>query len=77
MQLDPPCFMVSQHLHPGDRLVLKVTTSDDDKLPLFTIDPHVTVFTGGVEGTHIDLPVATGRLYPDDAPIADDAIAVP
>ncbi|HTN24427.1 MAG TPA: CocE/NonD family hydrolase [Solirubrobacteraceae bacterium] len=77
MALDPPCFMVSQHLHPGDRLVLRVTTSDDDKLPLFTIDPHVTVFTGGADGTRIDLPVATGKLYPDDAPIADDAIAVP
>jgi predicted acyl esterase len=77
MQLQPPCFMVSQHVRAGDRLVLRVTTSDDDKLPLFTIDPNVTVFTGGADGTRIELPVATGKLYPDDAPIADDAIAVP
>jgi predicted acyl esterase len=77
MQLEPPCFMVSQHLHPGDRLVLRVTTSDDDKLPLFTLDPHVAVFTGGADGTRIELPVATGKLYADDAPVADDAIAVP
>ncbi|HEX4364606.1 MAG TPA: CocE/NonD family hydrolase [Solirubrobacteraceae bacterium] len=77
MQLDPPCFTVSQHVHPGDRLVLQVTTSDPDKLPLFTIDPHITVFTGGAGGTHIDLPVATGTLYPDTAPVANDAIANP
>ncbi len=77
MQLKPPCWTVSQHLHPGDRLVLKVATSDDDKLPLFTIDPHVTVFTGGADGTRIELPVATGKLYPDEAPIKDSAVADP
>jgi predicted acyl esterase len=77
MQLDPPCFTIAQHVHAGDRLVLKVTTSDDDKLPLFTIDPHVTVFTGGADGTHIELPVATGKLYPDEAPIKDSAIPDP
>jgi predicted acyl esterase len=77
MQLEPPCFMVSQHLHPGDQLVLRVTTSDDDKLPLFTLDPHVVVFTGGADGTRVQLPVATGKLYPDDAPIGDAAIEVP
>ncbi len=77
MQLEPPCFMVSQHLHPGDRLVLRVTTSDEDKLPLFTLDPHVTVFTGGADGTRIELPVATGRLYPDEAPMGYDAITDP
>jgi len=77
MQLNPPCFTVSQHVRRGDRLVLKVTTSDDDKLPLFTLDPHVTVFTGGADGTRIELPVATARVYPDTAPIKDDAIADP
>lgn len=29
------------------------------------------------QSKRIDLPVATGKLYPDDAPIADDAITVP
>ena len=77
MQLDPPCFTVSQHLRAGDRLILKVTTSDPDKLPLFTIDPRVRVFTGGADGTRIDLPVATNATYPDTAPIADSAIADP
>jgi predicted acyl esterase len=77
MQLRPPCYLVSQHVRPGDRLVLRVTTSDPDKLPLFAVDPHVTVFTGGADGTRIELPVATGRLYPDEAPIKDSAIADP
>ena len=77
MQLDPPCWTVSQHLRPGDRLVLKVTTSDSDKLPLFTLDPNVTVFTGGASGTRIELPVATGRVYDDAAPIEDAAIVDP
>ena len=77
MQLDPPCFTVSQHLRAGDRLILKVTTSDPDKLPLFTLDPRVRVFTGGADGTRIELPVAGGGLYPDTAPIADSAIPDP
>jgi predicted acyl esterase len=77
MQLHPPCFTVSQHVRAGDRLILKITTSDVDKLPLFAIDPHVTVFTGGSDGTKIELPVATGRTYADTAPIADSAIADP
>ncbi len=75
MQLEPPCFTVSQHVRAGDRLILKITTSDVDKLPLFALDPHVTVFTGGAEGTKLELPVATGRTYPDIAPVADSAIA--
>lgn len=77
MQLDPPCFTVSQHVHPGDRLVLRITTSDPDKLPLFTVDPFIKVFTGGDDGTKIDLPVVTGPLYPDTAPIDDGAIVNP
>jgi putative CocE/NonD family hydrolase len=77
MQLAPPCFTVSQHVHPGERLVLRITTSDPDKLPLFTIDPLIKVFTGGDDGTKIELPVVTGPLYPDTAPIEDSAIVNP
>jgi predicted acyl esterase len=77
MQLDPPCFTVSQHVRAGDRIVLRVTTSDADKLPLFTLDPNVTVFTGGADGTRIELPVAAARVYPDTAPVADAAIPDP
>jgi predicted acyl esterase len=70
MQLHPPCFVVSQHVRTGDRLVLKVTTSDLDKLPLFAIDPNVRVYTGGTDGTRIEIPVSTARTYADKAPIA-------
>jgi predicted acyl esterase len=77
MQLHPPCFTISQHVRAGDRLILKVATSDADKLPLFAVDPHVTVFTGGADGTKLELPVATGRTYADTAPIADSAIPDP
>jgi hypothetical protein len=66
---------VSQHVRAGDRLILKVTTSDVGKLPLFSVDPHVTVFTGGADGTKLELPVATGRTYPDTAPVAAGVIA--
>ena len=75
MQLAPPCFTVSQHVRAGDRLILKITTSDVDKLPLFAIDPHVAVFTGGANGTKLELPVAMGRTYADTAPVADSAVA--
>jgi hypothetical protein len=54
------------------RLILRVTTSDVDKLRLFAIDPHVAVFTGGADGTKLELPVASG---PDTAPVADAAAA--
>jgi predicted acyl esterase len=74
MALAPPCFTVSQHVRAGDRLILKVTTSDVDKLPLFALDPHVTVFTGGADGTRLELPVVTGPIHADTAPIADSAL---
>ena len=77
MQLQPPCFTVSQHVRAGDRLVLKVATSDVDKLPLFSLDPNVRVYTGGADGTRIEIPVSTARTYADRAPIAAAAIKDP
>jgi hypothetical protein len=56
----------------GDRLILKITTSDVDKLPLFAIDPHVTVFT---DDTRLELPVSDGRDLPGHRPVADSAVA--
>ena len=71
----PPCFAMAHHLREGHRLVLRVSTADPDKVPLFAIDPQVTVFTG--EGaTRIDVPVVDNpALYPDDVPLVveDDA----
>jgi predicted acyl esterase len=64
MVLKPPGFVMAQHVHAGHRLELRVTTSDPDKVPLFAIDPQVTVFTGP-DATRLRLPVVEGRVYPD------------
>ncbi len=64
----PPCFAMAHHLRQGHRLVLRVSTADPDKVPLFAIDPQVTVFTGN-GGTRVDVPVVDQpALYPDDVP---------
>jgi hypothetical protein len=69
----PPCFAMAHHLREGHRLVLRVSTADPDKVPLFAIDPQVTVFMG--EGaTRVDVPVvANPALYPDDVPFLHNA----
>ena len=69
----PPCFAMAHHLREGHRLVLRVSTADPDKVPLFAIDPQVTVFTGE-NATRIDVPVVDKpALYPDDVPLVEDA----
>jgi len=64
---------MAHHLREGHRLVLRVSTADPDKVPLFAIDPQVTVFTG--EGaTRVDVPVVDNpALYPDDVPFVVNA----
>jgi uncharacterized protein len=67
--LDPPGFTMAHHLRTGHKLVMRVTTSDPDKVPTFAVDPQVTVFTGP-EGTSFELPVMAGaQLYPDTVPL--------
>jgi predicted acyl esterase len=66
--MDPPGFAMAHHLRAGHRLVLRVTTSDPDKVPLFSFDPHITVFTGP-DGTVLRLPVVAPRLKPDTVPL--------
>ena len=74
--LEPPGFAMAQHLRAGHRLVLQVTTSDPDKVPFFTVDPNVTVFTGP-EGTNVTVPVVSApSLVPDNVPL-DEATAIP
>ena len=64
----PPCFAIAHHLRAGHKLVLRVTTSDPDKVPLFSVDPAVTVFTGA-DATRVSLPVVPGAtLHPDTVP---------
>jgi uncharacterized protein len=75
--LDPPGFTMGHHLRAGHRLVLRVTTSDPDKVPTFAVDPNVTVFTGP-EGTSVDVPVIEGAaLYPDTVPLSLDGPVEP
>jgi putative CocE/NonD family hydrolase len=64
-ELRPPGFTVAHRLRKGHRLLLRVTTSSPDKVPLFSADPRVTVFTGA-GGTSLTLPVVRNpHLYPD------------
>jgi predicted acyl esterase len=66
MTLDPPGFPVAHHVRTGHRLALTVTTSDPDKVPMFAVDPHVTVYTGA-GGTSLRLPVVSAPdLRADD-----------
>jgi predicted acyl esterase len=67
--MKPEGFVMAHHLRKGHRLVLQVTTSDPDKVPTFSTDPNVTVFTGGEDGTKVTLPIATkASLAADDVP---------
>jgi putative CocE/NonD family hydrolase len=72
----PPCFAIAHHLRAGHRLVLRVTTSDPDKVPLFAVDPQVTVFTGA-GGTRVTLPVVPGAKLAADTVSLDGAVAGP
>jgi predicted acyl esterase len=68
-ELDPPGFTMGHHLRAGHKLVMRVTTSDPDKVPMFAIDPKVTVFAGP-NGTSFELPVIpNAQLYPDRVPL--------
>ena len=67
--MTPPCFAIAHHLRAGHKLVLRVTTSDPDKVPAFAVDPSVRVFTGA-EATRVTLPVVPGAtLHPDAMPL--------
>jgi X-Pro dipeptidyl-peptidase len=72
--LRPPCFAMAYKVRKGQKLRLRVTTSDDDKLPFFATDPNVTVAFGGSDGTQLTLPeVVDGRLYTDSIDVGDTA----
>jgi putative CocE/NonD family hydrolase len=63
--LEPPGFTMAHHLREGHRLLLRVTTSSPDKVPTFSADPRVTVFTGP-DATSVTVPVvAAPSLFPD------------
>jgi predicted acyl esterase len=65
MKLKPPCFPMSQHWRKGHKLVLRITTSDPDKVPIFAIDPNITIFSGP-DATVLKLPlIESPKLYDD------------
>jgi uncharacterized protein len=67
--MDPPAFAMAHNLRAGHRLVLRVTTSDPDKVPTFAEDPNVTVYTGPT-GTSLQVPhIAGATLSPDTVPL--------
>jgi hypothetical protein len=74
--MKPPGFAMAHQLRAGHKLVLKVATSDPDKVPTFANDPKVTVFTGPGT-TSFTLPVLeNAALYKDEVPL-EDAQSVP
>jgi predicted acyl esterase len=65
MKLKPPCFPMSQHWRKGHKLVLRITTSDPDKVPFFAIDPNITIFSGP-DASVLKLPlIESPKLYDD------------
>jgi predicted acyl esterase len=73
----PPCFAIAHHLRADHKLVLRVTTSDPDKVPLFSADPEVKVFTGA-EATRVTLPVVPdATLHPDTVPFEGAVVPGP
>ena len=70
--MTPPCFAMAYEVKKGQSLRLRVTTSDSDKVPLFTNDPNVSVAFGGQDGTQITLPEVTdGKVYVDSIDLGD------
>jgi predicted acyl esterase len=75
--MQPPCFAMAHHLRAGHRLVLRVTTSDPDKVPLFAQDVQVSVYTGP-GATSVDVPaVPSATLYPDTVPLTEEQVVAP
>ena len=67
--LRPPGWPMAHHARKGNRLVLRITTSDPDKFPFFAIDPRVVIFTGQ-RGTTLRVPVVDNPvLYEDRLPL--------
>ena len=74
MKLDPPDFAMGHHLRAGHKLVLRVQSSDPDKVPTFAVDPNIDVFTGGPDGSAVTLPVVeNAKLYADNVPFGSSA----
>ena len=65
MEMQPPGFAMAHNLREGHRLALRFTTSDPDKVPLFAVDPRVTIATGP-GGTVLQVPVVDAAMPVED-----------
>jgi predicted acyl esterase len=65
MKMQPPGFAMAHDLRAGHRLALRFTTSDPDKVPLFAVDPQVTIATGP-GGTVLQVPVVDSPALAED-----------
>jgi uncharacterized protein len=63
--MGPPGYAMAHHLRAGHRIVLRFTTSDPDKIPMFSIDPNITIFTGA-GNTELRLPVVDDPVLVKD-----------
>ena len=68
-RMGPPGYAVAHHLRAGHRIVLRFTTSDPDKIPVFSIDPNITIHTGP-GNTELRLPVV------DDPVLVKDTVRI-
>jgi predicted acyl esterase len=64
-KMGPPGYAMAHHLRKGHRIVLRFTTSDPDKVPVFSIDPNITIFTGA-GNTELRLPVVDDPVLVKD-----------
>jgi predicted acyl esterase len=64
-RMGPPGYAMAHHLRAGHRIVLRFTTSDPDKIPMFSIDPHITILTGP-GNTELRLPVVDDPVLVKD-----------
>lgn len=64
-RMGPPGYAMAHHLRRGHRLVLRFTTSDPDKIPMFSVDPDVTIHTGAGQ-TELRIPVVDDPVLVKD-----------
>ncbi len=72
----PPAMAMGHRLRAGHKLVLRVTTSDPDKVPTFAADPQVTVAAGG-KATALALPVVDAPVVARDTVPLEQSVNVP
>jgi len=66
MQIGLTCMSQAHLVEKGHRLRLVIASSHPDKVPTFAEGAQITVYSGGKEGTRLDLPVVyKPKVYED------------